>query len=70
MQLSTLYRLPGLNDLYWMPGGNPDLKPEYGYSAEAGSKLSWKSQNKKTKVSFEPTYFNRYIYNWIIWIGW
>jgi iron complex outermembrane receptor protein len=68
MQLSTLYRLPSLNDLYWVPGGNPDLKPEYGYSAEVGSKLSWKSQNKRTKVCFEPTYFNRYIYNWIIWM--
>ncbi len=28
-------KLPNLNDLYWMPGGNPDLKSEYGYIYEA-----------------------------------
>ncbi|WKK67248.1 TonB-dependent receptor plug domain-containing protein [Lutimonas zeaxanthinifaciens] len=33
---STNYRLPTFNDLYWEPGGNPDLKPEFSSSAEAG----------------------------------
>ncbi len=27
-------RLPGLNDLFWNPGGNPNLKPEKGWNAE------------------------------------
>ena len=26
MNLSRNYHQPGLNDLYWFPGGNPDLK--------------------------------------------
>ena len=28
-QVSKNYVLPGLNDLYWNPGGNPNLLPEY-----------------------------------------
>ncbi|HKC68050.1 MAG TPA: TonB-dependent receptor plug domain-containing protein, partial [Bacteroidia bacterium] len=27
----TVYRYPTLNDLYWNPGGNPNLKPEQGH---------------------------------------
>ena len=34
---SQKFRKPTFNDLYWMPGGNPDLKPEKGFSVEAGS---------------------------------
>ena len=33
---STNYRLPTFNDLYWEPGGNPDLKPEHSNSGELG----------------------------------
>jgi vitamin B12 transporter len=29
-------QLPGMNDLYWIPGGNPQLKPEYGPAFEFG----------------------------------
>jgi len=44
---STNYRLPTFNDLYWEPGGNPDLKPEFSSSGEAG--LDY--QNKKIHIS-------------------
>ncbi len=27
-------KIPTLNDMYWSPGGNPDLKNETGYSSE------------------------------------
>jgi iron complex outermembrane receptor protein len=33
---SSNYRLPSFNDLYWVPGGNPDLEPESSHSAELG----------------------------------
>lgn len=29
-------KIPTLNDMYWLPGGNPDLKNETGYTAELG----------------------------------
>ncbi len=29
-------RIPGFNDLYWVPGGNPDLRPERALNLEVG----------------------------------
>lgn len=34
--VSRNLKLPCLNDLYWVPGGNPDLKPEVSAGGEAG----------------------------------
>ncbi|MCX6180515.1 MAG: TonB-dependent receptor [Bacteroidetes bacterium] len=64
---SKVYRVPTLNDLYWNPGGNPDLMPESGFSGDAGLILKLE---KKDKVCFrfEPSIFNRNIDNWIIWL--
>jgi iron complex outermembrane receptor protein len=38
--LSTRYRLPALNDKYWVPGGNPSLLPEHGWGVAGGLDLS------------------------------
>lgn len=35
LEAAMMYRNPTLNDLYWRPGGNPDLKSEKGYSLSA-----------------------------------
>jgi iron complex outermembrane receptor protein len=34
LHLARKVRYPSLNDLYWQPGGNPDLKAESGYTSE------------------------------------
>jgi vitamin B12 transporter len=34
------FKAPNFNDLYWMPGGNPELKPENSDSYDAGFRLS------------------------------
>ena len=31
------FRMPTLNDRFWRPGGNPDLRPETAWSADAGA---------------------------------
>lgn len=30
-----VYRIPTLNDRFWIPGGNSDLQPEFGWTGEA-----------------------------------
>ncbi|MBK6611802.1 MAG: TonB-dependent receptor [Sphingobacteriales bacterium] len=63
---SKVYRIPTFNDLYWVPGGNANLKPEDGYAEEAGLNLILK--NKTFLLKTDLTVFNRNIKNWILWL--
>lgn len=65
--IAKLYRVPTFNDLYWSPGGNPNLLPEVGYSGDIGL-YTHVSSGKYHHISFEPTLFNRMVNNWIIWL--
>ncbi len=60
------YHYPDLNDLYWQPGGNPNLLPEEGLNSELGIKISLMGKNIKSQ--FGLTTFYNDIKNWIIWI--
>lgn len=33
---ASAFRMPTLNDRFWLPGGNPNLRPERAWSADAG----------------------------------
>lgn len=59
------YHLPTLNDLYWQPGGNPDLLPEEGFSVETG--LEFQKQFSHHLLKTELTLYRSDIHNWIIW---
>jgi iron complex outermembrane receptor protein len=59
------YRLPGLNDLFWNPGGNPELRPETGWFQEAG--FSVEMPQSAMDLAFSATAYNRQIKNWIQW---
>ncbi len=61
-----LFRLPTLNDWYWTPGGNPNLKPEDGYTYEIGSALN--KQLNATQIKLNVSYFQRNVKNWIVWL--
>jgi iron complex outermembrane receptor protein len=63
---AKVYRLPTLNDLYWNPGGNPNLKPEEGYTYEGSFEI--KLPCKHFLVETEMTYFDKNITNWIYWV--
>lgn len=63
---ARVFRLPTFNDLFWMPGGNPDLLPENGFTQDLGFRQE-KAKNK-LKFSYETTVFNRNIKDWIIWL--
>jgi iron complex outermembrane receptor protein len=66
INVSKNIRIPTLNDLYWKPGGNAQLKPETNFNQEAG--LEFKVQGSKFKVLNSFTFFNSSIDNWIQWI--
>lgn len=65
--LSTRYRMPTLNELYYKPGGNENLKPETSKNAELGFKTQ-KNKNR-LKLYGSMTGYRRLVDNWIVWYG-
>lgn len=65
LNLARNYHQPGLNDLYWMPGGNRDLKPEDGFTGDLTYRYSL--NREKTSFSSELSGFASLIDNWIVW---
>jgi iron complex outermembrane receptor protein len=61
------YRTPTLNELYYYPGGNLQLKPEQGWNEDAGYTLKAKSGH--FTIYHDLSIFNRDIHDWIIWLG-
>lgn len=66
--LQRSYRLPTLNELYFVPGGNPQLKPEQGWSADAGFRLDL-PVSARLSLHQESSVFARKIHDWIFWFG-
>lgn len=63
--LTRNYHKPSLNDLYWIPGGNPNLKPEDGYTFDLGGKYQFHSH--KWQVNLSANFYTSFIDNWIVW---
>lgn len=61
------YRYPTLNDLYFQPGGNPDLKPEHGFTYDGGASFDVKCAGGRLRISGEVSAFDSYIDDWILW---
>ncbi len=59
------YHKPTLNDLYWLPGGNPDLLPEDGFTGDLS--ISFQREREPFFIQCEVTGFISKIENWIIW---
>jgi vitamin B12 transporter len=62
-----IYRIPTLNDLYWNPGGNTDLRPEKGFSGDFSTQFNL-IQSKQTHWQFNFTAFHRQLNDWILWL--
>lgn len=65
--LSRNFRFPTLNDLYFLPGGNPDLKPERGWTYDAGLSFAVGREGSYA-LSGSATWFDAHISDWIIWL--
>lgn len=62
------YRVPTLNELYYNPGGNRNLKPEQGWSIDGGYAVNTRNTGRLA-FNHELSVFNRVIDNWILWFG-
>ena len=60
-------RFPTLNALYFLPGGNPDLKKESGWSYDAALSFAVGKQNVYS-LSGSASWFESFIKDWIIWL--
>lgn len=66
--VSRNYRYPTLNDWYFRPGGNPDLKPERGFSYDAGYSFALTFLEDRISLSGKGSWFDSYIDDWILWL--
>ena len=55
--ISRNYRFPTLNDLYFQPGGNPDLQPEHGFTYDGGVSFAFAKEGRYA-VHGEATWFD------------
>lgn len=65
--VSRNYRFPSLNDLYFLPGGNPDLRSESGFTWEAGLSFATGREEVYT-LSGSASWFDQHIDDWILWL--
>jgi len=61
------YRVPTLNELYYFPGGNTGLKPEQGWSEDAGYTVKIKVGG--VTILHDLSVFTRDIHDWVYWVG-
>ena len=65
--VSRNFRFPTLNDLYFMPGGNPDLKHESGWTYDAGLSFAVGKEGVY-RLTGSATWFDSHIKDWILWL--
>lgn len=62
LALGKVNRLPTLNELFWSPGGDINLKPESGWKQQANLHIQLKRSH-----ALGINVFHRLITNWILW---
>ena len=66
--VSRNHHFPTLNDLYFLPGGNPDLRSESGFSYEAGLSFAVGKENVYS-LSGSASWYDQHIDDWILWLS-
>ncbi len=61
------HRFPTLNDLYFMPGGNPDLRDERGVQYELGASFAV-GDRKVWSLRGSAVWYDQYVNDWIMWL--
>ena len=60
-------RTPTLNELYFIPGGNPNLKPEISKALELG--IRTEQVQKKYQLTLSSILYHKKVSDWIVWYG-
>ncbi len=76
IRLARVFRQPSLNDKYWQPGGNPDLKAErgwrqeasLGYDRQSGQKPDTSASQLLSIQKLSLTAYHSQINEQIIWV--
>ncbi len=64
--ISRNSKIPSLNDMFWVPGGNPDLKNEYAMIYEFSFEMNQKISGPLT-LKYDLTAFRNNIHDMILW---
>nr|WP_324292776.1 TonB-dependent receptor plug domain-containing protein [uncultured Carboxylicivirga sp.] len=64
--LARNFHAPTLNDLYYVPGGNPGLVPEEGHTIETG--VHQVLNCSSVKIDYQVSAYYSDINNWILWL--
>ena len=65
--VSRNFRFPTLNDLYFLPGGNPDLRKESGWTYDAGLSFAF-GRKGVYSLKGSASWFDSRINDWILWL--
>lgn len=64
--IGNVYRLPTFNDLYWSPGGNPNLKEEWGRQLDIYARYKLRARHWLLEV--QGNAYHLLINRWIAWL--
>ena len=64
---SRNFRFPTLNDLYFLPGGNPDLKKQCGWTYDVGVSFAFGKENVYS-LTGSANWFDSHVEDWILWL--
>lgn len=64
---SRNFRFPTLNDLYFLPGGNPDLRRESGWTYDVGLSFACGKKDIYT-LTGSVNWFDSHVEDWILWL--
>ena len=65
-QVARGYRVPTLNDRYWVPGGNPDVTPEDAIHIEGGA--NWSEKRDGWSYSIDVAVYKSWVNDMIVWV--
>jgi len=69
LTLSRNFRIPTMNDRFWVPGGNPGLVPENSWNQEFNVSYSARDGQYPVRVLFEAGAYNMVVTNLIQWVN-